>query len=595
MEKEEEKDDPTTEIAPQANPGIFMRLKSNILNRDSMRDLEGDKMHVLVLFFLYILQGIPLGLIHSVPLVLGKKEVTYKEQAKFSISSYPFSMKLLWAPLVDSLYVARFGRRKSWLVPVQYIIGIMMLVTSQYVGQMLGDPEEGKEPSPPDVTSLTATFFILNFLAATQDVAVDGWALTMLKPKNVGYASTCNSVGQTTGWCLGYILFLTLEGAGLVTLGQFLLFWGIVFLVTTTLIAIFKQEKNAGESKGDTEEPSLGLVDTYRVLWKIIRNPRIPVYSFFLLTHGIGYAAVEAMTSLKLVERGVPKAKIALLEIPMIPVKIILTLFLTRFTIGPRPMNVYLASLPWRLLFCLFMVLVVYIAPMVILDDGAFPTYYYGIIIAVLALHKCGVYAMFVSGMAFAARVSDPAVGGTYMTFINTLSNLGNLWPKSFSLWFVDQITWKQCTPDFGDLGASLRNLSLPGLEHLGSPLARANQGSILENVTSANLGSFGSLGNLDHSNLTAIGSNFCHGTEQVERCKSMIGTCDTLHDGFFALSIASVVLGALWFVWAFRAIRALQRVEVAKWRVVSKVEVEAETNENETKGDDRFKYFYCF
>ena len=25
---------------------------------------------------------------------------------------------------------------------------------------------------------------------------MDGWALTMLKPKNVGYASTCNSVGQ---------------------------------------------------------------------------------------------------------------------------------------------------------------------------------------------------------------------------------------------------------------------------------------------------------------------------------------------------------------------------------------------------------------
>ena len=25
---------------------------------------------------------------------------------------------------------------------------------------------------------------------------------------------------QTTGWCLGYILFLTMEGAGLVTLGE---------------------------------------------------------------------------------------------------------------------------------------------------------------------------------------------------------------------------------------------------------------------------------------------------------------------------------------------------------------------------------------
>jgi PAT family acetyl-CoA transporter-like MFS transporter 1 len=39
-------------------------------------------------------------------------------------------------------------------------------------------------------------FFFLNFLAATQDIAVDGWALTMLQRHNVGYASTCNSVGQ---------------------------------------------------------------------------------------------------------------------------------------------------------------------------------------------------------------------------------------------------------------------------------------------------------------------------------------------------------------------------------------------------------------
>jgi MFS transporter, PAT family, solute carrier family 33 (acetyl-CoA transportor), member 1 len=33
----------------------------------------------------------------------------------------------------------------------------------------------------PNVPLLTAVFFSLNFLAATQDIAVDGWALTMLK------------------------------------------------------------------------------------------------------------------------------------------------------------------------------------------------------------------------------------------------------------------------------------------------------------------------------------------------------------------------------------------------------------------------------
>lgn len=88
-----------------------------------LKDLDGDKLHVLILFFLYILQGIPLGLKSAIPLLLSNRNVPYKEQATYSISSYPFSMKILWAPLVDSVYISRFGRRKSWLVPVQYLIG----------------------------------------------------------------------------------------------------------------------------------------------------------------------------------------------------------------------------------------------------------------------------------------------------------------------------------------------------------------------------------------------------------------------------------------------------------------------------------------
>lgn len=33
----------------------------------------------------------------------------------------------------------------------------------------------------PNTKFLTLMFFCLNFLAATQDIAVDGWALTMLR------------------------------------------------------------------------------------------------------------------------------------------------------------------------------------------------------------------------------------------------------------------------------------------------------------------------------------------------------------------------------------------------------------------------------
>ena len=95
--------------------------------RQMLIDLDGDKLHVLVLFFLYILQGIPLGLASSVPLVLQERGVAYKDQAVFSFASYPFSMKILWAPIVDSIFIKKFGRRKSWLIPTQLLIGKLTL------------------------------------------------------------------------------------------------------------------------------------------------------------------------------------------------------------------------------------------------------------------------------------------------------------------------------------------------------------------------------------------------------------------------------------------------------------------------------------
>lgn len=169
-------------------------------------DIRGDRANIAILFFLYLLQGIPLGLTAAIPMLLQNRGANYKQQAEFSFATWPFSMKLLWAPIVDSLFCSRFGRRKSWLIPTQYLIGIFMLILSSHVKYWLegGHLEDS-------VPVLTALFFALNFLAATQDIAVDGWALTMLKRCNVGHASTCNSVGQTAGYFFGYVVFIALE------------------------------------------------------------------------------------------------------------------------------------------------------------------------------------------------------------------------------------------------------------------------------------------------------------------------------------------------------------------------------------------------
>jgi MFS transporter, PAT family, solute carrier family 33 (acetyl-CoA transportor), member 1 len=63
---------------------------------------------------------------------------------------------------------------------------------------------------------------------------------------------------------------------------------------------------------------------------------------------------------------------------------------------------------------------------------------------------------MFVSSSAFHTQIADPVIGGTYLTLLNTVSNLGGTWPRYFILAGVDYFTKATCIlsepTDFGTL-----------------------------------------------------------------------------------------------------------------------------------------------
>ncbi|XP_055030358.1 acetyl-coenzyme A transporter 1 [Misgurnus anguillicaudatus] len=481
--------------------------------------IQGELGNVALLLFLYVLQGIPLGLAGSIPLIMQSKNVSYRDQAYFSFVFWPFSLKLLWAPLVDSLYLKQFGRRKSWLVPTQYLLGFFMLHLSFTVDSMLqSDGQKG-----PDVFTLTAVFFFLAFLAATQDIAVDGWALTMLSRENVGYASTCNSVGQTAGYFLGNVLFLALESAdfcnkylrfepreqGIVTLSDFLFFWGIVFLVSTTLVAILKKENGRRQhGKKKTKEEAHGVMDTYKHLFSIIKMPTVFTFCALLLTAKIGFSAADAVTGLKLVEAGVPKEQLALLAVPMVPLQILLPLVISKYTAGPRPLDVFYKAFPFRLLIGLEYALLVWWTPSV-RQEGGFPLYYYAVVLLSYALHQVALYSMYVACMAFHAKVSDPVIGGTYMTLLNTVTNLGGNWPSTLALWLVDSLTFKECQ---------------------GAP------------------------------------GQTCGSIEEAGLCVREGGTCITTLDGYYVESVVCVLIGLCWWMFFGNKMKRLQEESPSAW-----------------------------
>lgn len=50
--------------------------------------------------------------------------------------------------------------------------------------------------------------------------------------------------------------------------------------------------------------------------------------------------------------------------------------------------------------------------------------------------------------LAFFSRISDPRFGGTYMTLMNTITNLGGAWTSFLALGAVDFLTFKECSLD---------------------------------------------------------------------------------------------------------------------------------------------------
>ena len=130
-----------------------------------------DRRNFLLLVLLYFLQGVPMGLATgSVPFLL-KAHLSYGQIGVFSLASYPYSLKLLWSPIVDAVWSPRFGRRKSWILPIQMMSGFGMLWLGARATKMM---EAAGADGGAGVWGFTGWWFFLVFMCATQDIAVDG-------------------------------------------------------------------------------------------------------------------------------------------------------------------------------------------------------------------------------------------------------------------------------------------------------------------------------------------------------------------------------------------------------------------------------------
>jgi MFS transporter, PAT family, solute carrier family 33 (acetyl-CoA transportor), member 1 len=341
--------------------------------------LSQDHQNIVLLVILYLLQGVPLGLsFGSIPFLL-KSKLNYSDLALFSLSSYPYSLKLFWSPIVDSIYFKSFGRRKSWIVPLQFLLGLMLM----YIGIKI-DPILENDEIP--VMLLAGMFTMMVLLCATQDIAVDGWALSLLTDENKTYASTAQTIGLNCGYFLSFTVFLAFNSPefcskyifstpsqhGLLSLGDYLYFWGVMFLLCNFALLFFKTESP------DLAHEDEGIVAVYRTIWDISQLPHMQRFIAVLLIAKIGFQANEAATGLKLLEKGFNKEYLALSVLIDFPLQMIFGFYAAKWSSGDRPLMPWTYGFYGRLIAAIVGMAVVYFYP----SEGVTNTYLAIVVVA---------------------------------------------------------------------------------------------------------------------------------------------------------------------------------------------------------------------
>ncbi|KAI8869753.1 hypothetical protein GQ42DRAFT_174896 [Ramicandelaber brevisporus] len=402
--------------------------------------------NVLLLIVLYLLQGVPMGLASgSIPFLL-KEKMGYAEIAIFSLAGYPYSLKLFWSPIVDAIFSRRIGRRKTWIMPIQVILGCIFLWLGANIEHLLDDART-------NLTWLTVVFVSTVFLCATQDIAVDGWALTLLSQENLSYASTCQTIGLNTGFFMSFTILLALNSSefsnkylrseplphGVLPLGGYITFWAFVYFAVTAWLLVFKKEDDVLDENAE----DLNISSTYHTIFEVCKLPHMRRFIIVMLFAKIGFMANDAVTGLKLMEKGLGKEDLALTVLIDFPFQIFFGYYAAIWSSGPRPMRPWLYAFYMRLSFAVIGMLIVYFAPTK--EQGGIGSGYFALIVSAMVMTSFSSTVQFVGISAFMSNIADPVIGGTYMTLLNTVSNFGGTWPKYFVLEAVDFFTVAHC------------------------------------------------------------------------------------------------------------------------------------------------------
>ncbi len=211
----------------------------------------------------------------------------------------PYTLKFLWAPLVDKLPIPILtrlvGQRRSWLFVVQALLFVAIW--------QLG----ASDPQPGRMGAFALWAVVVAFLSATQDIVIDAYRIEILNDEEMAHGTATNQFGYRTGNLIagaGTVYMASTEGLGL---GWATAYGVTAFAIIPAIIAALWIGPGAYRERADATRMPVGqwlstsIVAPFREF--LGRHGAFLILGF-VLVYKVGDAMGQAMLAPMIVQLG---------------------------------------------------------------------------------------------------------------------------------------------------------------------------------------------------------------------------------------------------------------------------------------------------
>ena len=246
---------------------------------------------MLMLLGLGISSGLPLLLTGStLKYWMKEAQVDLTVIGIFALVGLPYTLKFVWAPLMDRYTLPFLGRRRGWIALTQ--VGVALGLCGLAGSNPLAAP-----------WATAAAAFVVAFLAASQDIAIDAYRREILTDEEQGLGA---SLGVN-----GYRIGMLIAGGGALALADQLSWQHVYFCMAGIMVIMVGITLLSPEPEASAKAPRTLTEAVVQPFVEYFRRPGAIEILIFILLYKIGDSMASDMFSPFYVDMGFEKLQIA--------------------------------------------------------------------------------------------------------------------------------------------------------------------------------------------------------------------------------------------------------------------------------------------